>query len=50
MELNQTSAKKKKAYESPDLTEYGDLGDLTLGGTGMNLDNGIGMGMAGTKA
>jgi hypothetical protein len=50
MELNEPSAEEEKPYESPRLTEYGDLGNLTLGGTGMNMDNGLGGGMAGTKA
>ena len=40
---------KKKPYEAPKLKEYGDLGVLTLGGNGLNKDNGTGGGMAGTK-
>jgi hypothetical protein len=39
----------KKPYQAPELKEYGDLGQLTLGGSGMNMDNPLGMGVFSTK-
>jgi hypothetical protein len=34
----------KKPYQAPQLKEYGNLGQLTLGGSGMTMDNPLTMG------
>jgi hypothetical protein len=47
--LSEVRSGEKKPYETPILHEYGDLGDLTLGGNGTNMDNGTGGGMSSTK-
>jgi hypothetical protein len=51
LSVTQIEARKqeKRAYQAPQLKEYGDLGVLTLGGSGMNMDNPLGMGLFSTK-
>ena len=49
MPEKQEQKQEKLPYSAPILTEYGDLGVLTLGGSGMNMDNPLGMGAFSTK-
>ena len=49
MQVNGKSTEEKKPYQPPRLIEYGDLGNLTLGGNGSKIDNGTGGGMTNTK-
>jgi hypothetical protein len=39
----------RKPYQARQLKEYGNLGQLTLGGSGINMDNPLGMGVFSTK-
>lgn len=43
----QETAKQKRPYASPELTQYGDLRELTKGSHGPNSDSGAGK--AGSK-
>jgi hypothetical protein len=47
--LSKVRSGEKKPYAAPILNQYGDLGDLTLGGNGTSMDNGTGGGMSNTK-